>query len=234
METFALLLSDVGVLRFFNESNNLFIDQVALLLTSGYTWIPLYIALFCVVVHNNETMPQIGLALGGAILCVLITSGVDNLLVKPLVERPRPCCDPVLKYTFHIVDGLRPRDFSFFSAHAANTMSLAVFVSLLMRSRQMAVVLGGWSLVNCWTRLYLGVHYPTDILCGLFFGALVGGGMYMLYCKAYYRISPNIKYISSQYTVTGYDHDDIDATTTVASFIFVYVMLRACVMAGMV
>lgn len=225
-----IILSDLGVLRFFNGSDNLFLDQLVLVLTSGYTWAALYVALFCVVVRNNETMEQIGLVVGGALLCVLIASGISEGIVKPSVERLRPCNDLGVKYLVQVVDGMRPRDFSFFSSHAANTMSLAVFFSLLFRSRPLGVALVMWSLLNCWTRLYLAVHYPTDILCGLLFGALVGTAVYFAYLKLYRCVSPNIKYISSQYTSTGYDCDDIESILGVLMLTVTFSMLYAMVM----
>ena len=70
--------------------------------------------------------------------------------------------------------------YGFFSSHAANTMSIAVFLSLLLRHRPIVVLLIVWSLLNCWSRIYLGVHYMGDILVGLAWGTLVGWGVYLL------------------------------------------------------
>lgn len=227
---FVSVLSDLGILQFFNGSNNIFLDQLAMVLTSGLTWVVLYVTLFCVVVRNNETMGQIALVVGGAFLCILIATGVTDGIVKPSVARWRPCNDPTIKYMIHVVDGIRLKDYGFFSAHAANTMSLAVFFSLLIRSRVLSVTLVLWSLLNCWTRLYLGVHYPSDIACGIVFGVLVGSCVYLLYRKLYRKISPNITYISTQYTSTGYDNDDIEAILCIIVFTIVYAILRASIM----
>ena len=168
------LLTDLEVLHFFNGSDNQFIDQLALVLTSGLTWIPLYLTLFYIIVRNNETMAQIGLAVMVALVCVALSEGITDGVVKPLVERWRPNNDPILKYTIQVVGNLRGSGYSFFSAHAANTMSIAMFFSLLMRGKRLAIALFSWSLLNCWTRLYLGMHYPSDILCGLLVGAVIG------------------------------------------------------------
>ena len=202
------LLSDLEVLHFFNGSDNLFIDQLALVLTSGLTWIP------------------------GAVVCVALSEGITDGVVKPLVERWRPNNDPILKYSIQVVGNLRGSGYSFFSAHAANTMSIAMFFSLLMRGRRLAIALFSWSLLNCWTRLYLGMHYPSDILCGLLVGAVLGFVCYIGYLKLYYKVSPHITYISDQYTPTGYDHDDIDKILCILAFTLVYAYLRAIVMAG--
>ena len=225
-----MLLTDLDILHFFNGSNNILIDQLALVLTSGLTWIPLYLTLFYIVIRNNETMAQIALAVMGALVCVALTEAITDGIVKPLVARWRPNNDPVLKYTIQVVGSLRGKGYSFFSAHAANTMVIAVFFSLLIRSKRLAVALVAWSLINCWTRLYLGMHYPSDILCGQLLGTVIAVVGYLLYLRLYYRVSPRITYVSNQYTRTGYDHDDIDIVLCILAFTFVYAVLKALIM----
>lgn len=225
---------DMQVLSLFNGSDNIMLDQMVQILTSGLTWIPLYVMLFLVVMRNNETMGQIALVVGSAIFCVLFADGLVDGIIKQLAERWRPSNDPTFKYMVQVVDDIRPKGYSFCSAHAANTMSLAVFFSLLIRSKLLTITLVIWSLINCWTRLYLGVHYPSDILCGMIVGIIVGILVYLLYYKIYLRISPKINYISNQYTSTGYDHDDIDKAMVILMLTLVYVVTRSVVMAGFV
>lgn len=225
---------DMQVLSLFNGSDNIMLDQMVQILTSGLTWIPLYVMLFFVVMRNNETMGQIALVVGSAIFCVLFADGLVDGIIKQLVERWRPSNDPTFKYMVQVVDDIRPKGYSFCSAHAANTMSLAVFFSLLIRSKMLTITLVIWSLINCWTRLYLGVHYPSDILCGMIIGIIVGILVYLLYYKIYLRISPKINYISNQYTSTGYDHDDIDKAMVILMLTLVYVVTRSVVMTGFV
>lgn len=225
---------DMQVLSLFNGSDNIMLDQMVQILTSGLTWIPLYVMLFFVVMRNNETMGQIALVVGSAIFCVLFADGLVDGIIKQLAERWRPSNDPTFKYMVQVVDDIRLKGYSFCSAHAANTMSLAVFFSLLIRSKMLTITLAIWSLINCWTRLYLGVHYPSDILCGMIIGIIVGILVYLLYYKIYLRISPKINYISNQYTSTGYDHDDIDKAMVILMLTLVYVVTRSVVMAGFV
>lgn len=225
---------DMQVLSIFNGSDNIMLDQMVQILTSGLTWIPLYVMLFFVVMRNNETMGQIALVVGSAIFCVLFADGLVDGIIKQLAERWRPSNDPTFKYMVQVVDDIRPKGYSFCSAHAANTMSLAVFFSLLIRSKMLTITLVIWSLINCWTRLYLGVHYPSDILCGMIVGIIVGILVYLLYYKIYLRISPKINYISNQYTSTGYDHDDIDKAMVILMLTLVYVVTRSVVMTGFV
>ena len=99
------------------------------------------------------------------------------------MARWRPTHDPQIGILVDVVNGYRGGNYGFFSAHAANTFSLAVFFSLLTRNRILSYFLISWSLVNCWTRMYLGVHYPGDILVGLLWGGLVGYGVYRLYLR---------------------------------------------------
>lgn len=225
---------DMQVLSLFNGSDNIMLDQMVQILTSGLTWIPLYVMLFFVVMRNNETMGQIALVVGSAIFCVLFADGLVDGIIKQLAERWRPSNDPTFKYMVQVVDDVRLKGYSFCSAHAANTMSLAIFFSLLVRSKLLTITLVIWSLINCWTRLYLGVHYPSDILCGMMIGIVVGILVYLLYYKLYLRISPKINYISNQYTSTGYDHDDIDKAMVILMLTLVYVVTRSVIMAGFV
>lgn len=208
---------DQQLLLWFNGSDSLFLDRMSDMLTWGFTWTPLFLALFFLVVKNNETMPQIVLVTCCAGLCILLADGMADGIVKPLVARPRPAMDPYLKYLVDVVDGHRGSGFSFFSAHAANTMSLAVFFSMLVRNRLFTTVMVLWSLLNCWTRLYLGLHYPVDIVCGLLWGIVSGLISYMVYHKFYYKISPKINYISSHYTSSGYSMADIDMVIVVVA-----------------
>lgn len=221
---------DMQVLSFFNGGENVLLDQMAQVLTSGFTWILLYIMLFIIVIRNNETMGQIALVIGGAFLCVILADGVVDGIIKPLCQRWRPCNDPVLKYAVQTIDGYRLKGFSFCSAHAANTMAIAVFFALLVRSRLLSFTLIVWSLVNCWTRLYLAVHYPSDVLVGILIGIIVGLLVYLLYNRMYHRISPKITYISNQYTSTGYDFDDIDMVMVGVMLTMVYVLIRSILM----
>lgn len=220
---------DHALFAFLNGSNSAFVDNLAIVLTSGLTWIPLYVALLLVVVKNNETMWQIMLVIGCTLLCVVLADGLADFIVKPLVGRYRPSNDPLIKYTVDVVKDMRGTGYSFFSAHAANTFCIAIFFSMLIRSYKFTVVLILWSLVNCWTRIYLGLHYPSDIVVGLLWGAVVGLSVYFVYLKAYLHTHPNFNYISSQFTSTGYNRTDIDIVLLVLILTLLYAMIKALI-----
>ncbi|MGN1375972.1 MAG: phosphatase PAP2 family protein [Prevotella sp.] len=220
---------DHDLLFLLNGSDSLFVDNLALLLTSGITWIPIYVSLLYVIIKNNDTMKQIMLVLACVILCIILSDGVADFIVKPLVARERPSYDHAIKYSVKIVNDMRGSGYSFFSAHASNTMSIAMFVSLLMRDRRLVITMFVWSLINCWTRLYLGVHYPTDILAGMLWGLFTGVCAYIVYFRAYLKMYPGFNYISSQYTKTGYNRNDIDLVLVVFIMSLLYCIIRALI-----
>lgn len=204
------LANDRLVLSWFNGSNSVFLDGWMSALTSGFTWLALYASLFYLVVKNNETMGQIMLVVGCALACVGLADIMADVIVKPLVERWRPSNDPIFKYDVSVVDGYRGTSYGFFSAHAANTFSLALFFCMLVRSRVLSVALVLWSFVNCYTRMYLGLHYPSDIVCGLLWGSVCAIGVYYFYLRVIRRMFGEDNYVSTQYTSTGYRLCDVD------------------------
>ncbi len=222
-----LIEIDRSILDLFNGSDSLFVDNLAVILTSGLTWIPLYLSLLYIVIKNNETMKQIMLVVGCVCLCMLISDGVVDYIVKPMVGRLRPSHDPVIKYSIDIVNGIRDTKYGFFSAHASNTFCIAVFFSLLVRNAKFVVAMISWSLLNCWTRMYLGVHYPSDIFVGLLWGGLVGAFVYYIYIKSYFRMHSDFNYISSKYTSTGYNQMDIDIVLLVLVLTLLYAVIMA-------
>jgi undecaprenyl-diphosphatase len=127
-------------------------------------------------------------------LCVFLAGGLDDMLVKPTVARWRPTHDPEIGSLVDVANGYRGGNYGFFSAHAANTFSIAVFFSLLIRQRMLTFFLVGWSLLNCYTRLYLGVHYPGDITIGLLWGGFVGWFVHWLYCRITIPARYELKY----------------------------------------
>lgn len=178
-----LYTADKTLLMVFNGSHCPIVDRLAVTLTCGYMWIPLYIALLLLVINNHKTVAQISLVIGMAVLTIVLSEGMADLIVKPLVARLRPIHDTLMQDSVQIVNNYRAEGYSFFSAHASNTMAVAVFFSLLVKDRLFACTLIVWALVNCWTRLYLGVHYPSDIIVGVVWGSVSGLFAYTIYNK---------------------------------------------------
>jgi len=226
----AIIMLLTVLLGVINGNHNMFLDTLMLVLTSGATWIPLYVALLYLVVKNNETIGQIMLIMACCALCFSLTEIVTDVIVKPAVARPRPNNDPEWMYMVHVVNGKRGVGYSFFSAHAANTFGIAMFFCLLVRNSIFSWLMATWSLVNCYTRLYLAMHYPTDIAVGLAYGAMVGSVVYAIYYVAYRHISPKQRFVSSQYTSTGYSLTDVDVVACVLVFTYLAAIIISLMM----
>ena len=160
------------------------------------TWLPLYavlIALLVVRFRGQRTAVrswQVPTAVI-ALLLVVIAVGCSDLicaqLIKPLVARLRPTHDVEIGQLMHIVNGYRGGMYGFCSNHAANTMACAVLCSAIFaHGKQWQIHLYStlplmlWVAINCYSRMYLGVHYPLDIVAGLAVGSVMAGGVWYL------------------------------------------------------
>ena len=213
-----------------NGSDSLYLDRVVVTLTHAATWIPLYLALFYMVLKNNDNFRRLLLVLGGVAVCYLLAGAVDDGIVKPMVARWRPTHDPQIGMLVDIVDGYRGGRYGFFSAHASNTMCIATFFCWLARSRRLSVTLVTWSLINCWTRMYLGVHFPGDILVGVLWGICVGTGMYFLYRRLTRGMYMPRNMNPSQYTTTCYRRQDCNWPVAIFVFTLTFVFIKACIL----
>ena len=159
------------------------------------TWIPLYVLLVGLVVWRfgiqaTREMEQnirwrkgalcVGVILCGFGVAVGLSDFVSSGLIKPWVCRPRPTHEPALEGLVHIVNGYTGGAYGFVSSHAANTMACGLLFSLLYRNKLATAGLMLWVALNCYSRMYLGVHYPGDILGGLLVGALLAVGVYAI------------------------------------------------------
>ena len=228
MDLTTLIDLDKQLLLTLNGSESLFLDSLVRTLTHAATWIPFYLSLFYLVLKNNDNFQKVMLILGCAGLCTLLAGTLNVCFIKPEVARWRPGRDTEIAMLVDVVNDYRGGSYGFFSSHASNTFSIAVFFAWLVRSRALTLVMVLWSLTNCWTRMYLGVHYPGDILCGLLWGAVVGTAVWYLHHRLKTRFWGPYRFISTQYTTTGYQLSDVHIVITVLVLTLIFAILKAC------
>lgn len=147
--------------------------------TNKYTWFPVYLLLVAVIIRKYRIR---GLLMClGIVVAVAISDQITSGWMKPFFGRLRPCQVPDLQSVVHLVAGCGGK-YGFASSHASTTFALATTVWLMLRSWSPAWGwVFAWSATVAYSRIYVGVHYPLDILVGASIGFLVGWLVYLLY-----------------------------------------------------
>ncbi|MBI1306124.1 MAG: phosphatase PAP2 family protein [Bacteroidetes bacterium] len=158
-------------------SNGVF-DFLMPLFRDKYFWIPLYILLLFLIIRKHKW--QSVYVIGFAVLTILLADQISAHMIKPAVQRLRPCNDPMLKDLVHLRAACGS-GYSFVSSHAANHFALAFFfISVFARpSNRFYVTLLFiiWAGLISFAQVYVGVHFPIDVLSGAMLGAAIGYGI---------------------------------------------------------
>ncbi|MBN2814435.1 MAG: phosphatase PAP2 family protein [Bacteroidales bacterium] len=168
---------DQSWLLWLNAQHAPFFDDVMFFVSGKWEWIPLYALILALIIRKYRWN---ALWIIAAIVLVITLSDQLANALKSGVKRFRPCKDPDIGHLVHLVNNYCRSSYGFVSGHAANSFALATFVTLLFRNRWAAAGLFVWSTLVSYSRIYLGVHYPGDVICGALLGTLIAWLVYLL------------------------------------------------------
>jgi len=174
-----LIEYDKALFKFLNNLGSPTWDNFWLVVTHTYTFVPLY-AILLYLFYKKFGLKSFLIFVVIIAVMITFTDQVTNIF-KRTFERPRPCGEDSLIGQIRFI-AVRCGKYGFFSGHSANSMAAAVFAGLTLKPyyKNLIFILLFWSSIVAYSRIYVGVHYPLDIVCGLTFGALSGFVFYKL------------------------------------------------------
>ena len=169
---------DQQLFLFINSANSPLFDQVMHTISGKLIWVPLYLSIliFLGVKYKRKFL---------IILIFIIVAATfadqSSVIVKNIVHRLRPCNEPSLIAIVHLVNGECGGIYGFVSSHAVNSFDVALLSLSFIRKRWYSISIILWAGIISYSRVYLGVHYPGDVICGALLGSFIGWGIYRLY-----------------------------------------------------
>jgi undecaprenyl-diphosphatase len=170
---------DQQLFLFLNSHNSPFWDTVMYTISGRVIWAPLYLAILLYLGFKYKR--KFLIIIPFIIIAVTLADQVSVQLFKNIFMRLRPCHEPSLAGMVHLVKGECGGLYGFVSSHASNSFNVALLSLMFIKKRWYTISIIIWASVIGYSRIYLGVHYPGDVVCGSMVGAFIGWGVYKLY-----------------------------------------------------
>ena len=185
---------DTQLFLFLNSLHIPYFDCFMKTFSGKFIWIPMYASILYIFFRRYQWKAASCFTIA-ICLVILCTDQLCASIIRPIFERLRPSnIDNPISSLVHIVNGYRGGRYGFVSSHAANTFAAALFLINIFRNRFFTLAILLWAVLVSYSRLYLGVHFPGDILCGALLGILVGILVYRIYERVrgamYRRLQP--------------------------------------------
>ena len=171
---------DSDLFQLINQAHQPWLDQPMVIISGKLTWIPLYA--FLIYLLYKEHKSKVWKTILYLISTVIFADQVSSSILKPLFKRLRPCHVEAFQSWIHLPDGCGGL-YGFCSSHSANAFAVAIGFYLVTQNRLMGTILIVWATLIAYSRIYLGAHYPLDVIMGAIVGGIGSFTLFQAYAK---------------------------------------------------